>query len=190
MVFGLILMITSCNVKNNKVVVEGKKVESTEMISVKDTIQTTTISTKGFYGKYVGVEFNKNGDVAHQFSNKTAKVIGKFLKECYSRGVYLKIDFKRTRITTSGLNLKGYVEFVIDMPFIRVDKCDAFTGIIHCGTWVNQKDKILNVRIKDQLKKLNRIKVGSTDQGYFKTDQGYKEYWVQFKHHKYQSNCK
>ena len=191
--FGLILIITSCNVKNDKVVidiVENKKTESVEKISVKDTIQTTTVSTKGFYGKYVGVEFNKNGDVAHQFSNKTAKIIGKFLKESYSRGVYLKVDFKKTKITTIGLDLKGNVEFVINMPFIKVDKCDAFTGIVHCGTWVNQKNKTLNTRVNIQLKKLKRISVENTDQGYFSTDQGYKEYWVQFKHYKYQSNCK
>jgi fumarate reductase subunit C len=104
--------------------------------------------------------------------------------------VYLKVDFKNTKITTVGLNLKGYVEFKINMPFVRVNKCDAFTGIVHCGTWVNQKNKTLNIRLKDQLIKLKRIKVGIIDRGYFSTDEGYKEYWVQFKHYKYQFNCK
>lgn len=169
--------------------VNSKNLNKTTFVEtpiIKESIKTTSISNKGFYGKYVGVEFNENGDVAHQFSNKVTRIIGKFLKESYSRGEYLKIDFKNTKITTKGLNLKGNVEFVIYMPFIKVKKHNSFTGLIHCGTWVNQKSVILDGRIKVQLHKLKRLSVGSTDQGYFKTPEGYKEYWVQFKHKKYQ----
>ena len=75
------------------------------------------------------------------------------------------------------------------MPFVKVKKCDAFTGIVHCGTWVNQKSSILDIRVKEQLRNLKRISVGDVNQGYFKTPEGYKEYWIQFKHKKYQSNC-
>ena len=38
------------------------------------------------------------------------------------------------------------------------------------------------------LRNLKSISVGNTDQGYFKTPEGYKEYWIQFKHKKYQKN--
>ena len=149
-----------------------------------------TISDKGFYGKYVGVEFDENGDVAHQFSNKVTRVVGKFLKESYSHGKYYKIDFTRTKITTKGLDLKGRVEFIIYMPFIKVEECESFTGLVHCGTWVNQKSSILTIRLEDQLKKLTKISVGLPNQGYFKTPEGYKEYWIQFKHKNYQTKCK
>jgi hypothetical protein len=190
LIFVVITSITSCSSKNpNKTISVNDKVSLIETYTVKDNINTTTISDKGFSGKYVGLEFDKNGDIAHQFSNKVTKIIGKYLKDSYSRGVYLKVDFKNTKIITTGLNLKGYVEFVIDMPFIKVKKRDAFTGLVHCGTWVNQKSSILDVRVKTQLRNLKTICVGNTDQGYFKTSEGYKEYWIQFKHKKYQKNC-
>ena len=137
-IFVVITSITSCGLKNSdKTITVKDKVNLIESYTVKDNINTTTISDKGFSGKYVGLEFDKNGDVAHQFSNKVTKIIGKYLKESYSRGVFLKIDFKNTKIKTTGLNLKGYVEFVIEMPFIQVSKRNAFTGLVHCGTWVN-----------------------------------------------------
>lgn len=188
-IFVVITSITSCGLKNSdKTITVKDKVNLIESYTVKDNINTTTISDKGFSGKYVGLEFDKNGDVAHQFSNKVTKIIGKYLKESYSRGVFLKIDFKNTKIKTTGLNLKGYVEFVIEMPFIKVSKRNAFTGLVHCGTWVNQKSSILDVRVKTQLRNLKSISVGNTDQGYFKTPEGYKEYWIQFKNKKYQKN--
>ena len=77
---------------------------------------------------------------------------------------------------------------MITMPFIKVKKKDSFTGIIHCGTWVNQSDMILTERITTQLIKLKRISVGKPNHGYFTTKEGYKEYWVQFKHKKYQKS--
>ena len=183
LIFTLFISITSCfsrNVTKNSFI---------KYLSNNETINTTSISSKGFYGKYMGVEFNQNGDVAHQFSNKVTKIIGKYLKESYSRGEYLKIDLKNTKIKTTDLDLKGNVKFIIYMPFIKVNKCDAFTGLIHCGTWVNQKSVILDNRIETQLRKLKSISIGKPDQGYFKTPEGYKEYWVQFKHKKYQTNC-
>ena len=76
----------------------------------------------------------------------------------------------------------------INRPFIKVNKRNSFTGLVHCGTWVNQKSSILDVRAKTQLRNLKTICVGNTDQGYFKTSEGYKEYWIQFKHKKYQRN--
>lgn len=147
----------------------------------------TSISENGFYGGYVGLEFSYKGDVAHQFSNKVAKVVGKYLKDSYSRGVYLKVDFKNTKIKTIGMDQNGFVNFTIDMPFIKVNKSNAYTGIVHCGTWVNQKDSRLNVRLKEQLRKLKRISFWKPNYDYFKTDGGYKEYWIQFKHYKYQN---
>ena len=47
---------------------------------------------------------------------------------------------------------------------------------------------ILTERITTQLIKLKRISVGKPNHGYFTTKEGYKEYWVQFKHKKYQKS--
>ena len=88
-IFVVITSITSCGLKNSdKTITVKDKVNLIESYTVKDNINTTTISDKGFSGKYVGLEFDKNGDVAHQFSNKVTKIIGKYLKESYSRGVF------------------------------------------------------------------------------------------------------
>jgi hypothetical protein len=178
----------SCDLKE-KITNDGQIKNFENKLKVTQDVEVVEINSDGFYGKYVGVEFNSQGDIAHQFSNKTAKVVGKFLKQSYSSGNYLKVDFNNTVITTNGLDKKGKVEFIIKMPFVKTSKCDAFTGIAHCGTWVNQSNVILDSRDKTLLKNLNRISVGAKDQEYFSTDQGYKEYWIQFKHKKFQKKC-
>ena len=174
----------SCDSKN------VKKESTTESKSNKKPILTSSISDKGFLGKYVGVEFEGKVDLAHRFSNKATDIIGKHLKKSYEKGEYLKVDFKNTKITTSGLDLKGNVEFVIEIPFVKVDKCEAFTGIEHVGTWVNQNNEKLDARLNEKLQNITTISVGEADKAYFHTEQGYKEYWIQFKHKNYQTLCK
>ena len=176
--------IISCGAKNAK-----KESKQASKGTTKPAI-TINLTDKGFSGKYVGAEFDSKGDVAHQFSNQVAKKLGKHLKESYQSGNYLKVDFKNTKITTSGLDLKGNVAFVIEMPFVKVDKCEAFTGIEHVGTWVNQNNEKLDARLNEKLQNLTTLSVGEADKAYFHTEQGYKEYWIQFKHKNYQSDCK
>ena len=191
--FSITIFITiliSCNLqeKNLQEKVDSKNNIKNVELNLKqfEDVEILKIDKEGFYGKYVGPEFSKKGDIAHQFSNKTTKVVGKFFKKSYNSGKYLKIDFDNTSITTNGLDKKGKVEFIIKMPFITTSKEDAFTGIAHCGTWVNQNNIILDSRNKTLLKNLNNISVGNNEQGYFTTPEGYKEYWVQFKHKNYQ----
>ena len=183
-IFIVLMTFISCDSKN------VKEESTTESKSNKKPILTSSISDKGFLGKYVGVEFEGKVDVAHQFSNKATDIIGKHLKKSYEKGEYLKVDFKNTKITTSGLDLKGNVAFAIEMPFVKVDKCEAFTGIEHVGTWVNQNNEKLDARLSEKLQNLTTLSVGEADKAYFHTEQGYKEYWIQFKHKNYQSNCK
>ena len=183
-IFIVLMTFISCDSKN------VKKESTTESKSNKKPILTSSISDKGFLGKYVGVEFEGKVDVAHQFSNKATDIIGKHLKKSYEKGEYLKVDFKNTKITTSGLDLKGNVEFVIEMPFVKVAKCEAFTGIEHVGTWVNQNNEKLDARLDEKLQNITTISVGEADKAYFHTEQGYKEYWIQFKHKNYQTLCK
>ena len=182
--FIVMTSIISCDSKNVKK--EGKLVSK----GIIKPVLTISLTNKGFSGKYVGAEFDSKGDVAHQFSNKVTDIIGKQLKESYEKGEYLQVDFKNTKITTTGLDLKGKVEFVIEMPFLKVDKCEAFTGIEHCGTWVNQNKEKLDARLNEKLQNLKTLSVGEADKAYFHTEQGYKEYWIQFKHKNHQSICK
>jgi hypothetical protein len=183
-IFIVLMTFISCDSKN------VKEDSTTDSKSNKKPILTSSISSKGFSGKYVGAEFDSKGDVGHQFSNKVTDIIGKQLKESYEKGEYLKVDFKNTKITTTGLDLKGKVEFVIEMPFLKVEKCEAFTGIEHCGTWVNQNKEKLDARLNEKLQNLKTLSVGEADKAYFHTEQGYKEYWIQFKHKNHQSICK
>ena len=180
--FIVVTLMISCDSKNKENEQKSKKITKPEI--------TINLTNKGFSGKYIGAEFDSKGDVAHQFSNQVADIIGKQLKKSYEKGEFLKVDFKNTKITTSGLDLKDKVEFLIEMPFLKVSKCDAYTGIEHCGTWVNQNDEKLDARLNEKLQKLTTLSVGNIDKAYFHTDQGYKEYWIQFKHKDYQSDCK
>ena len=115
--FIVMTSIISCDSKN--VEKEGKLVSK----GIIKPVLTISLTNKGFSGKYVGVEFEGKVDVAHRFSNKATDIIGKHLKKSYEKGEYLKVDFKNTKITTTGLDLKGKVEFVIEMPFLKVEKC-------------------------------------------------------------------
>lgn len=167
---------------------KNKKIASTQ-ITPCDHKDSLNISLSGIKGYYKGVEFNEEGDIAHQFSNKVAKQAGIFLKEQYQKGNYLKIDFSRTKITTKGLDLIDTVHYTIEMPFIKTTKCQGFTGIEHCGTWDNQNGQLLKERLNDLKKSLETIKIGKSDQHYFRTEENFKEYWVQFKHKDYQKEC-
>ena len=65
------------------------------------------INMDGFTGYYRGPEFDEEGDIARQFSNKAAKVIGEFLKKSYQAKNYLRVDIqgikdrKSTRLNSS-----------------------------------------------------------------------------------------
>ena len=183
-IFIVLMTFISCDSKN------VKEDTTTDSKSIKKPVLTISLTNKGFSGKYVGAEFDSKGDVAHQFSNKVTDIIGKQLKESYEKGEYLKVDFKNTKITTSGLDKRGNVAFVIEMPFVKVAKCEAYTGIEHCGTWVNQNNEKLDARLNEKLQNLKTLSLGEADKAYFHTEQGYKEYWIQFKHKNHQTNCK
>jgi len=147
------------------------------------------LNENGFKGYYEGPEFNEQGDIAHQFSNKAAQLIGAFMKSSYAKKVYLKADFSRTKIQTLGLDNEGEVQYSIEMPFERVSACEAYTGIEHCGSWSGQKNAVLNQRFRELQSSLTTISVGKMDYRYFETPEEFKEYWIQFKHHKHQVAC-
>ena len=199
--FGSIIFIAiliSCN-GNPKGLEDPNSIKNIELELKKfGDVKILRVDKEGFYGKYVGPEWlckvapakckEPNHDIAHLFSNKVSHVIGAFLKKSYKSGKYLKIDFDNVSITTRGKDQKAKVEFIIKMPFIKTSKCDAFTSITQRGTWVNEDNLTLDPRYKKILKNVKNISE-DYEQVYFTTPEGYKEYWVQFKHKDYQSKC-
>ncbi|MCX6191943.1 MAG: hypothetical protein NT109_06645 [Flavobacteriia bacterium] len=153
------------------------------------------IDKTGLYGIYRGVEFSDTGDirhrdVAHQFSNRVAHILGKYLKAEFKAGNYLSIDFQKTKITTAGMDMKDTVVYCINMVFKKTDKCSASTGIEHCGSWGDQENYILKKRLDETIKKLAAICIGRPKTCKYVTDEKFKEYWIQFKHKDYQGDCK
>ncbi len=145
------------------------------------------IDEKGVKGIYKGLEFNEQGDIAHQFSNKIANTVGTYLKAKYKAGTYLKIDLKNTKITTEDLDQIDSVHYTVDMPFIQTKKNQAFTGVEHCGSWNDQPTYFLKRRLAQQIESLKKISVGKMESRFFNTDEKFKEYWIQFKHKDYQT---
>ena len=155
------------------------------------------IDKTGLYDIYRGVEFADTGDVsrrdvAHRFSNRVADTLGKYLKAQFKAGNYLSIDFQKTKITTAGMDLKDSVVYCITMIFKSEKKCDASTGIEHCGSW--SQDEItsryfLKKRLVELKKSLQKINVGKPDVHFYKTAEKFQEYWIQFKHKDYQRDC-
>lgn len=147
------------------------------------------LSDRGFKGYYQGPEFNEQGDIAHQFSNKVANQIGNYLKEAYRKKTYLKIDFKHIKIVTRGLDQEDSVYYLIEIPFQPAGHCSAHTGIEHCGSWNYQPKLFLNQRLKKQKQSLTKISVGKMDCHFFTSSEGFQEYWIAFRHKDYQNGC-
>ena len=156
--------------------------------------ETPVCDENGCIGKYVGSEFDTNGDIAHKYSNTITKYVSDKLKELYKSGIYVKVDFGGIKIKTKGMG-SGSVVYTVNIPFIGVsNKCEATTGFAHVGGWGHTPE--LNSR-KSEI--LNYIPQGKTDNVVFdnklyvsqltKTPEGLEEYWIQWKHKDYQSEC-
>jgi len=77
----------------------------------------------GCYGTYIGPEFIKGSDVAHQFSNKVCIIVDVKLKNLYKAGKYSRVDFSNILMTAEGMG-SGNVIYKITIPFIIVnEKC-------------------------------------------------------------------
>jgi len=187
---SIALFTLNCSTRNQK-----KKPSNPTRPEVVETTPTPTydsicISDKGLTGHFKGPEYNEEGDIAHQFSNTVANRVGEYLKDRYSKKCYLKVDLEGINIITKGLNQVDSVYYAIEMPFKRVAKCDAFTGIEHCGSWNYQPGFLLNKRFKELKEGLSeRCSVGKPAYKFYKNAEGFQEYWIQFKHKDYQSDC-
>jgi len=147
---------------------------------------TISCDDGGCYGFYEGPETEFNMDIAHQFSNIMAAYTGRELKERYRQRDYSRVDFSKIEMTTKGMNT-GHVEFLLKIPFERVaNKCDAFTSFDHVGGWGHSP--ALNQRKKELKKALlpgDNLHISKLKS----TPEGLKEYWIQWRHRDFQSDC-
>jgi hypothetical protein len=189
-----LLVFVECNTTNNKQNKRKTKEEERKSEIKRKPNYSVTIDQNGLNGTYKGLEFVDTGDVmyndvAHQFSNYVADTLGKFLKASYKAGNYYSIDFKKTKITTKGMDMKDTVVYCINMVFKKTDKYGASTGIEHCGSWGGQADLLLKKRLDETIKNLAPICIGRPKTCKYVTKEKFKEYWIQFKHKNYQGDC-
>jgi hypothetical protein len=180
----IVIGLNSCQTEKKK----QKSIQPKEKVmeQVKYPNDSIRITKDFFIANYEGAEFNQDGDIAHQLSNRVADTLGKYLKASFTKGNYLALDFDHTKITTEGLDLKGSVKYCIQFPFLHTNKRDAFTGIEHCGSWDNESDYSLNKKLQERLINLRKMSIGSIKTRRFTTAEKFKEYWIQFKHKEYQ----
>ena len=186
--FLMLLLFTNCTLATSK----------KETIATRETVVKTKVSCKiqndKLLASYEGPEFLNDRDTAHLLSNLVAHELGAHLKKEFNKKNYLKVDFKNTKIQTKGNPQFRYpseeiVKYTIEMPLLKVkNSCDAFTGIEHRGTWARND---IESGFQEWILKLkSQIAIGVVESEFFKTPEGFKEYWVLFKHKGYQGNCK
>lgn len=185
-IFTFLFIVSSCRY-------EKDHSETRIQISSADQFDSIRISDYGIKGIYKGPEFIsnkdvkilglKNNDLAHQFSNRVVYLVGNTLKKLYTEKKYSKVDLRKIKMATPGMDKKGDVEYSLLIPIIRVPKEEAMTGFEHCGGW----DHGINKELEDRKKKLLTL---TTDNNLYisdlmKTEEGLQEYWIQFRHYKY-----
>jgi hypothetical protein len=137
-------------------------------------------------GQYSGAEFINGSDIAHQFSNKMAEVVGDKLKALFRQGKYSKVDFDNIEMTTKGMG-SGTVTYYLKIPFIRVKTpCEAYTSFDHVGGW-NHKPELeaRKKQLQKALMKNHKLNISNLKT----TDEGLQEYWIQWKNKITQSMC-
>lgn len=137
-------------------------------------------------GQYIGAEFIKGSDIAHQFSNKMSAKVGDKLKDLFSKGEYSQVDFDNIEMTTKGMGT-GNVIYYLKIPFKRVNsECEAYTSFDHVGGWNHKpalrarKKQLEKALMKNQKLYISKLKI---------TPEGLQEYWIQWKNKITQSMC-
>ncbi len=198
---SVLSIVCSCKGNSNKQIFTDSEqdqlvLDSSHNLPFTCIIDTPFCTDSACSGMYRGVEFvseryinqlDLNGtDVAHQYSNKMCEYVGNKLKQLYRDSLYSKVDFRRIRISTKGMNGdSNYVEYRVYIPFKRVPKNQAMTAFDHCGGWGHKPE--LKKRKFDLLSSPNKIVKNRRlwISKLFKTKEGLQEYWIQWQHTKY-----
>ena len=170
------IMLTCLSCKQESTVSKDKKNDKTNI----------TFTDKGCEGVYIGAEFIKGSDVAHQFSNKISLAVGEKLKEFYKNKRYAKVDFSKIKMSTKGMGT-GKVVYKLYIPFVKVvDKCQAYTSFDHSGGWNHtpelskRKSDLNTLLLKGEKLDISDLKT---------TKEGLQEYWIQWKNKELQGEC-
>ncbi len=141
-----------------------------------------TCSDNGCRGVYRGPEFINGSDVAHQFSNHMSAKVGDQLKALYRKKKYVKVDLDNLTMTTKGMDNRGSVVYTLEVPFVQVsDSCKAFTAFDHRGGWGH---KITLSSVEHIFKEKNNLAIKEIS-----TPEGLQEFWVQWRHERWQPLC-
>jgi hypothetical protein len=203
--FYVLMSILLCNCKGQtpqKVNSETKAAQHDSMTKIDLSklnihIDTPFCDDNGCTGTYSGVEFIDSKyikplgltgtDIAHNYSNLMAKFVGNKLKELYSRGIYVAVDFKKITMSTKGMgDDDGLVEYKLLIPFKKVkNKAQAMTGFDHSGGWGHRP--AIEKRV-ERLKSANPAIVKNKElfvSPLYVTPEGLQEYWIQWQHANY-----
>ena len=174
LVLFLSLSFTNCN---------NRKAKTPTDPITKNQITCTKLECQG---TYIGKEFIKGEDIAHQFSNQMSAAVGDQLKTLYESGEYSKVDFKNILMTTEGMG-SGTVTYTLSIPFKVVNqKCDAYTSFDHVGGWNHapalsqRKAQLQNVVLSNHQLDISDLKI---------TPEGLQEYWIQWQNKVTQIDC-
>ena len=141
-----------------------------------------TCIENGCSGTYTGPEFVNGSDVAHQFSNHMARRVCEELKELYKQKKYTRVVLGEIKMTTKGMNFIGDVTYSLEIPFESVsDPCEAFTSFDHRGGWGH---KIKESSVQYSFRNKSNVQLIEKN-----TPEGLQEFWIQFQHRDYQSQC-
>lgn len=176
----ILLLLLTCNLACHSNNHSNKKVDNKY---TSNEIVCTDLACQGIYS---GKEFINGSDVAHQFSNKMAAMVGDKLKELYKLGIYSKVDFSAIEMSTEGMGT-GFVKYELKIPFIRKSsKCESYTSFDHVGGWnhtpalTRRKNELNSLLLKNEILDISELK---------KTPEGLQEYWIQWKNKELQKDC-
>lgn len=148
---------------------------------------TFSCTDAGCAGTYIGPEFIRCSDVAHQFSNTMSWVVGDKLKELYSKKNYVKVNFSGIQMSTEGMNGVGDVEYSLYFPFEPVSsECQAYTSFDHVGGWDHTPElELRKMALKKAVLPGEELAISPM----MTTPEGLQEYWIQWKNKEVQRNC-
>lgn len=162
------------------------RIKSVMGLITEQIVQDINCDDSKCYGKFVGPEFNQNGDIAHQFSNKISNKVGDKLKDLYKNGKYSKVDFNNIKMLTPGMG-SGNVTYTVEIPFTKVSNpCDSYTSFDHVGGWGHEPE------LERRKSELSSLLINGDNFNVSKkmtTKEGLQEYWIQWRNKDLQKSC-
>ena len=126
---------------------------------------------------YSGPEFLNGEDIGHQLSNYVADSVGKYLKRSFDQNDYKRVVLDGIQIEV--LVLSGdTVEYSIQIPLKKSNRCEATTCIDHRGSWVDNR-RIADAHHKEFIQNLKKAGYQRIESSLYSSGTLY-EYWVVF----------